>query len=571
MTKTEQKFDAIVVGSGVSGGWAAKELSERGLKTLMVERGPHVEHRKDYVGEGVAPWEMPFRGAVEFERVQNEQAIQQQCYAYNDATKQFFGNDRDLPYSIPEDKPFSWIRGNQLGGKSLTWHRQSYRLSDLEFTANSRDDYGIDWPVRYADLEDWYAYVERFAGISGNRDKIDILPDSVSQPPYAMNAVEQALKQRLESRYQDRKMIIGRCAHLTEPTDEQKALGRFRCMARNECQKGCSFGAYFSTQSATLPAALATGNLSVATDSVVHSVIYDEKTGRATGIRVIDANSLAQREYHADVVFLCASTIGTTQIMLNSTSKTFPNGIANSSGVLGHYLMDHLYGAGAHGRVPGFEDDYYHGRRPTGIYIPRFRNLYRQDEGVNFLRGYAFAGSAQRDEWGNFAHRDGFGKDFKQAIRQAGGWSFGLWGQGEMLPRYENQITLHPTKKDKWGMPQVHIDCSYSDNDNKMREDMAESAAEILEAMGCVDIHKSIDWDRPPGLSIHEMGTARMGRDPETSVLNGYNQAHDVPNLFVTDGACMTSNAWQNPSLTYMALTARACAFAAEQLKRGNL
>ncbi len=569
INKSQEVFDAIVVGSGITGGWAAKELCEKGLKTLMVERGRTVEHRKDYIGEGVKAWEMPFRGRVEASVADEDYHIQRQNYAFNDATKHFYANDRDFPYSTPDDKPFSWIRGNQLGGKSLLWHRQSYRWSDLDFNANMVDGHGIDWPIRYRDIERWYTYVEDFVGISGSVENIPVLPDSKFLPPFEFNAVEKVMKERIEKQYKDRRLIMGRCAHLSKPEPHHMALGRYQCMARNECQKGCTFGAYFSTQSATLPAAVKTGNLSVATNAIVHSVIYDDQTNRATGVRVIDAETLETREYFARVIFLCASTLGTTQIMLNSVSEAFPTGIANSSGVLGHYLMDHLYGAGASGTLPGFRDEYYSGRRPTGLYMPRFKNVLKKD--ADFLRGYAFAGSAQRENWMQLANRDGFGADYKQAIREAGDWIFNLNGSGEMLPRHESRVSLHPTLKDKWGMPQLHIECEYSYNDRKMREDMADTAAEMLETIGLKNVKRFVRDDWPPGLSIHEMGTARMGKDPNTSVLNGFNQAHDVPNLFVTDGACMTSNAWQNPSLTYMALTARACDYAVQQLKLGKI
>jgi choline dehydrogenase-like flavoprotein len=569
--KSTQIFDAIVVGSGITGGWAAKELTEKGLKVLMVERGRAVEHRKDYIGEGVPTWKMANRGKVNLQLVEDQYYIQRQNYAFNDATKHFFGNDRDLPYSTPADKPFSWIRGNQLGGKSLLWHRQSYRWSDLDFGANAVDGHGVDWPIRYKDLEPWYSYVEKHAGISGGKENIPVLPDSEFLPPFEFNNVEKEMKKRIEGKYSDRKLIMGRCAHLSVPAPHHLEQGRGPCQARNECQKGCSFGAYFSTQSSTLPAALKTGNLSIATDAVVHSVIYDAKTKRAKGVKVIDSETMETREYFAKIIFLCASTLGTTQIMLNSISETFPNGIANSSGVLGHYLMDHLYAVGASGRLDGFEDEYYSGRRPTGPYMPRFRNV--TEKYGKFLRGYSLSGSASREAWGNFVYHDGFGADFKNSIKKAGSWSFSLSGSGEMLPRYENSVSLHPTKKDKWGMPQLHIDCSYSDNDIKMREDIANTAAEILEAIGVKDIvkHNASATEWPIGLSIHEMGTARMGKDPKTSILNGYNQAHDVPNLFVTDGACMASSAWQNPSLTYMAITARACDYAVKQLKLGKV
>lgn len=569
--KSTEIFDAIVVGSGISGGWAAKELTEKGLKTLMVERGRPVEHRKDYVGEGVKPWQMPFRGQVEKALVDEQHYVQKKCYAFNDATKHFFGNDKDYPYSTPKDKPFDWIRGNQLGGKSLLWHRQSYRWSEHDFTANARDGHGVDWPIRYKDIEKWYDHVEIHAGISGSAENLEILPDSKFLPPFEMNAVEKEMKTRIEKKWKTRKLIMGRTAHLSVPAPHHTAQGRIQCQARNECQKGCSFGAYFSTQSSTLPAALATNNLTIATNSVVHSVIYDPKTNRATGVRVIDAETLETREYFAKVIFLCASTLSTTQIMLNSKSESFPTGIANSSGVLGHYLMDHLYGAGASGRVEGFEEEYYSGRRPTGLVIPRFANY--SETKPNFLRGYLLTGSAMREGWDSFSQRDGFGADYKNTIRNAGSWVFNLGGSGEMLPRYENQVSLHPTLKDKWGMPQLHIECDLSENDWKMFDDIANTCAEILDAIGVKNVTKKIDAkkDWHPGLAIHEMGTARMGKDPKTSVLNGWNQAHDVPNLFVTDGSSMASCASQNPSLTYMALTARAADYAVQQLKLGKI
>ena len=571
IVKSKTIFDAIVVGSGITGGWAAKELTEKGLKTLMVERGRPVEHRKDYIGEGLKAWQMPFRGKVEKNIVDEQHYVQQRCYAFNDATKHFFGNDKDYPYSTPKDKPFDWIRGNQLGGKSLLWHRQAYRWSEHDFTANARDGHGVDWPIRYKDLESWYDYVETHAGISGSAENLEILPDSKFLPPFEMNAVEKEMKARIEKKWKTRKLIMGRTAHLSVPAPHHLAQGRVQCQTRNECQKGCSFGAYFSTQSSTLPAALATNNLSIATNSIVHSVIYDPKTNRATGVRVIDAETLETREYYAKVIFLCASTLGTTQIMLNSVSETFPNGIANSSGALGHYLMDHLYGAGATGRVEGFTDEYYSGRRPTGLVMPRFTNY--SELTTKFLRGYQLTGSAYRQSWDAFSHEDGFGVDYKNKIRSAGSWMFSLGGSGEMLPRYENQVSLHPTLKDKWGMPQLHIECELTENDWKMFEDIADTAAEILEGIGVKDVQKKIDakngWH--PGLAIHEMGTARMGKDPKTSVLNGWNQAHDVPNLFVTDGASMSSCASQNPSLTYMAMTARAADYAVQQLKQGKI
>lgn len=571
ITKSQTVFDAIVVGSGISGGWAAKELCEKGLKTLIVERGRMVEHRKDYIGEGVRTWDMPFRGKIEKKLLDEEYFVQKKCYAFTDATKHFFMNDKDYPYSTPKDKPFDWIRGNQFGGKSLLWHRQSYRWSEHDFTANAKDGRGVDWPIRYKDLEKWYDHVEIHAGISGSKENLEILPDSQFLPPFEMNAVEKEMKSRIEKKWPTRKLIMGRCAHLSVPAAHHTAQGRIQCQGRNECQKGCSFGAFFSTQSSTLPSAQKTNNLSIVTNSIVHSVIYDPKSNRATGVRVIDAETLETREYFAKVIFLCASTLGTTQIMLNSKSESFPDGIANSSGVLGHYLMDHLYGSGAIGKVDGFEDEYYSGRRPTGLIMPKFKNYTEKTD--KFLRGYFLNGGAIREGWEGVGTHDGIGADFKASIRKAGSWMFGLNGSGEMLPRYENQVSLHPTLKDKWGMPQLHIDCSYSENDMKILHDIADTAAEILEGIGVKHVTKHVralsGWN--PGLSIHEMGTARMGKDPKTSVLNAWNQTHDVPNLFVTDGACMSSSAAQNPSLTYMAITARAADYAAEQLKLGKI
>lgn len=569
--KSSEQFDAIVVGSGITGGWAAKELCERGLSTLMVERGRPVEHRTDYIGEGVDPWKMPNRGRVDLELAQDQHAVQRKCYAFDEHTKHFFNNDRDMPYSTPEDRPFSWIRGNQLGGKSLMWARQSYRWGPMDFEANAKDGHGVDWPIRYPDLAPWYSHVERHVGISGAAENMAVLPDSQFQPAFEFNTVEAALKAKFDARFAPARMIMGRCAHLTQPSSAHQDLGRGTCQARAMCHRGCSYGAYFSTQSSTLPAAVATGRLRIATNAIVHSVLYDPATNRATGVRVIDSETMETRDYFAKVVFLCASTLGSTQVLLNSTSPSFPTGLANSSGVLGHYLMDHLYGASASGRIEGFEDDFYSGRRPTGPYIPRFRNVSSQE--TDFLRGYSLSGGAQREGWQSQIWKPGFGKDYKAMVRKPGSWHFSLHGSGEMLPRFENMVSLHPTKKDKWGMPQLHIDCTFSENDRKMLEDIANTAANILESLGAKDVTKGIkplrEWQ--PGLAIHEMGTARMGRDPKTSLLNGNNQAHDVPNLFVTDGACMASSAWQNPSLTFMALTARACAYAAEQLKLGKL
>jgi choline dehydrogenase-like flavoprotein len=559
--KTTTKFDAIVVGSGISGGWAAKELCEKGLKVLLLERGSAVRHRQDYVGEGKAPWELPHGGEVEYEVEEDQYHVQRKCYAFNDATKQFFGDDRDYPYATADGTRFDWIRGNSLGGRSLTWHRQSYRWGPVDFEENLRDGNGCDWPIRYEDLAPWYSHVEKFAGISGTIENIPELPDSECLPPFEMNAVEKYAKTEIERQFPHMKFIQGRCAHLSEPTRFFLDQGRTKCMARNQCQRGCSFGAYFSTLSSTLPAALKTNNLKIACNSVVHSVIYDDLTNRATGVNVIDEETLETREYYANMIFLCASTLGTAQIMLNSTSEAFPDGIANSSGVLGHYLMDHIYNASALGIIEGFEDDYYRGNRPTAPVIPRFNNLEKQTD--KFARGYFLRSGAGRMTLNHGRGNSEFGAEFKNKMQKPGPWVLGISGSGEMTPRYENQVSLHPTRTDKWGIPQLLIDCKWTENDYLMMEGMADAAVEILEAIGAKEIRREIT-DAPPGLAIHEMGTARMGRDPETSVLNAYNQCHDVPNLFVTDGACMASCAHQNPSLTYMAITARAADYAAK-------
>jgi choline dehydrogenase-like flavoprotein len=567
-SSSDTPFDAIVVGSGISGGWAAKELTERGLKTLLLERGPNVEHRKGYTGEGKAPWQLPYRDRVPEDVIARDYATQSRCYAFRDTTKQFFVKDSETPYETPANKPFDWIRGYHLGGRSLTWHRQSYRLGDIDFEANKLDGHGVDWPIRYSDIAPWYDHVETFAGISGSKEGLPQLPDGQFQPPMAMNCAELSMKQRLEKAYPDRRLIIGRAAHLTAPTDEQIGLGRSRCRQRNECQRGCSFGAYFSSLSATLPAAVKTGNLTIVTDAVVDSVVYDEKSERATGVRVVDRNTKASREYSARVVFLCASTLGTAQIMLNSRSRRFPNGIANDNDVLGRNLMDHLGGVGFTARIPGFLDQTLVGRRPTGCYIPRFQNIDKPDP--RFRRGFGFQCEAFRSDWRRGETGAGIGKSLKQGLRQPGPWTFWIAGFGEMLPYRHNRVWLDDKKKDQWGMPILHIDCTYGDNETAMFKAMADDCREILDAAGTVDIQQAGSGS-PPGLTIHEMGVACMGRDPEDSVLNQYNQAHSVPNLFVTDGACMTSSACQNPSLTYMALSARAAHIAADMVAEGQL
>lgn len=567
--QTNDEYDAIVVGSGITGGWAAKELTEKGLKTLLVERGRLVEHRKDYIWEGKGPWEYPNRTKVDNLLIQEQYKIQQKCYAFHDGTKQFFGNDKDLPYSIEKGTDFNWIRANQLGGKSLLWHRQSYRYSDYDFSANAKDGHGNDWPIRYKDLAPWYEYVERFVGISGNYDGLKQLPDSYFQPGFEMTKPEVDFVKKMAELYPDRPTIIGRAAHLTKPEKIQVDLGRMQCMARNECQKGCSFGAYFSTLSATLPAAAQTGNLYIAPNSVVESLIYDEHTNRVKGVRVVDNDDLSQREYFGKIVFLCASTLASTQIMLNSKSKRWPNGIANSSGVLGHYLMDHNYNARIQADIPGYEDDFYRGRRPTSLYIPNFRyepSKYHS----KYKRGYAIALGASREDWQHRSKMHGFGEDFKAILSKPGKWRMSGGAQGEMLPNRDNHLSLHATKKDKWGMPQLHLNCKWSENERLMMEDAAETGKEFFVKAGYENVQAKVE-NSPPGLAIHEVGTARMGKDPKESVLNAYNQAHDIPNLFVTDGASFCSSGVANPSLTFMALTVRAVDYAVKENKNRRL
>jgi choline dehydrogenase-like flavoprotein len=565
---THGEFDAIVVGSGMAGGWAAKELTERGLKVLLLERGRNLTHGQDYVTEGKANWELPYRGQIPEAVVDRNYTVQKDCYAFTDFTKQFFVNDRDNPYSTPEDKPFAWIRGYHLGGRSLLWHRQSYRWSDLDFEANKMDGHGVDWPIRYMDLAPWYDHVETFAGISGSIEGLPQLPDGKFQPPFEMNCVEKEVKQKVEAAFPDRKIIIGRAAHLTEPTTEQKALGRGKCMNRNECQRGCSFGAYFSSLSATLPAAERTGNLTTITDAIVDSVAYDADSKRVTGVRVIDANTRERRAYRGRIVFLCASTLGTAQIMLNSVSDSFPEGLANSSGTLGRYLMDHIGGSTSTGIFPGHTDKYHSSRRPNGCYVPRFRNVTKRDD--RFLRGFGYQGGAKRLDWRQGESIEGIGTGLKASLRGPGPWQFNIEGFGEMLPDKRNRVWLNKKQKDEWGIPILNIECEHRENERAMINAMATDAGDMLNAAGLFNVQTQSRL-APPGLLIHEMGTARMGHNPATSVLNKFNQAHDVPNLFVTDGAAMTSSACQNPSLTYMALTARASAAATDMLKEGKI
>jgi choline dehydrogenase-like flavoprotein len=567
--KPQRTFDAIVVGSGISGGWAAKELCEKGLKVLVLERGQNLQHGRDYSGAMNAPWSLPHRGWLTPE-LREQYPIQSKCYAFAEDNADFWVKDAAHPYI--QEKPFNWLRGGRLGGRSLLWARQSYRWSDLDFEANARDGHGVGWPIRYADLVPWYDYVEEFAGVSGSADGIPQLPDGKFLPPMEMSCLEQHIAESMKKNWQDRRMIIGRTANLSQANSHHQELGRGKCQFRNRCHWGCPYGAYFSSVSATLPAAQRTGNLTIRTDAIVNSVIFDEQKQRATGVRIIDANTREMEEYFAKVIFLNASTLGTAFILLNSTSSRFPNGLGNDSGVIGHYLMDHHKQAGASATHEGFQDQYYAGRRPNGTYIPRFRNLPGQPAMKDFLRGYGFQGGASRQGWGRANGKPGFGESLKNEIREPGPWQMWLGGFGETLPHFDNHVSLDTSQTDQWGQPLLKADAQWRENERNMRPDIVQTASEILEAAGFKDIRPLDDLENnPPGHTNHEMGTCRMGRDPKTSALNGWNQMWAVKNIFVTDGACMTSSACQNPSLTYMALTARAADFAVRELKRGDI
>ena len=552
-------FDAIVIGSGMTGGWAAKEFCEKGLKTLVLERGRNVEHIKDYPTATLNPWQLQHRDTLPA-KMKEENPVVSQCYAFTEATQHFFVKDKEHPYE--QVKPFAWIRGYQVGGKSLLWARWTQRWSDLDFEANAKQRIGVDWPIRYKDIAPWYSYVEKFVGISGNKDGIPHLPDGEFLPPMQMNCVEQHLKEVVESSFPNRHVIISRTANLSKGLN-----GRGPCQYRDLCSRGCPFAGYFSSVSASLPAARATNNLTLRPFSVVHSIIYDAKQNKATGVRVIDAQTNKMTEYFAKIVFLNAGTINTTLILLNSTSPQFPNGLGNTNDVLGHYLMDHNYRGRINATYEGFQDKYYYGRRPTGIYIPRFRNV-GNDVQKDFLRGFAYAAGASRST-GTLSN-ERLGTAFKEQLTEPGAWGIWMTGMGECLPYYENKVTLSKDKKDQWGIPQVEIDCEYKTNELNMLKDILNSGAEMLQNAGFNNIEVT-DTKEAPGLGIHEMGTARMGKDPKTSILNEHNQIWNVKNAFVTDGACMASNACQNPSLTYMALTARAANFAVNELKAKNI
>ena len=564
----ENKFDAIVIGSGISGGWAAKELCEKGLKTLVLEKGRPVVHVKDYPTANLDAWDMEYRGALTQEEAKRFPVQTRSGFVGGD-NKHFFTDDLDNPYI--ENQRFDWIRGNQTGGRSLTWGRNCYRWSDLDFEANKKEGIAVDWPIRYRDIETWYTYVEKFAGISGEKLGLPHLPDGFFLPPIELNCIEQHLKKEVEQKFKGRHITPARVAHLTDPQPWYLELGRGKCMNRDRCARGCPFGAYFSSNSATLPAARRTNNLTLRHHAIVHSILYDEKTRRATGVRVIDAETMINTEYEATLVFCCASTLATTQILMNSVSSRYPNGLGNDSGQLGRNLMDHHYRCGAYGEHEGYGDQYYKGRKPTGLFIPRFVNLDKSTENKNFIRGYDYQGAGgTRNNWSRGINEPGVGAEFKESLFKPGGWNMGLMGFGECLPYAENRVSLDPEKKDKWGLPLLVIDAGFKENEMKMREQIKADAAEMLEVAGFKNV-RVFDEIGGMGVGVHEMGTARMGRDPQSSVLNGNNQVHGAPNVFVTDGACMTSASCVNPSITYMALTARAVDFAIKELNKRNL
>jgi len=557
------KFDAIVVGSGMTGGWAAKELTEKGLRTLVLEAGRPIVPEKDYV-EHVAPWDMPFRGKRDRKKLLQDQPIQSLCYACEETNAQFFIKDSEHPYTTEPGKPFRWIRGRQVGGRSILWGRQSYRWSDLDFTANLRDGIAVDWPIRYADLAPWYDYVEDFIGISGEPLGLPQLPDGKFLPPMPMNCAELAVKQAMAKHFGgERVLTIGRVAVLT-----QTHRGRAACHYCGPCHRGCITLSYFSSVNATLPAAEKTGRLTLRPFSTVHSLILDSSARRLTGVRVIDSETRATLEFHAPIIFLCASTLESVRILLNSATKEFPSGLANASGELGHNLMDHIKGGGAKGIIPGYENRRSFGNRPNIAYMPRFRNVKEKHPG--FVRGYGLQGEAEQEGWDRGVISPAFGADFKNAISRPGPWDFTFSGYGECLPNHNNFVEIDKNTVDAWGIPSLKIHCAFGENEFAIRKDMAIAGAEMLSAAGAISIQPFQD-DDPPGFSVHEMGTARMGRDPKTSVLNAWNQSHDIKNLFIPDGSCMTSSGCVNPSLTYMALTARACDYAVNQLKRGEL
>src|SRR5580700_982988 len=557
----DNTYDAIVIGSGISGGWAAKELTEKGLTVLMLERGRHIEHIKDYPSAMKEVWDFPHRGHAT-EEMKKEYPVLKRDYPLSEWNLDYWVKDSESPYT--EIKRFDWFRGYHTGGRSLMWGRQTYRWSDWDFGANARDGIGVDWPVRYKEIEPWYTYVEKFAGISGSVENIPILPDSHFLPPYDMTCVEKDVAARIKDHYKGkRQMIIGRVANITVPHENRPG-----CQFRNKCSLGCPFGGYFSTQSSTLPAARATGRLTLRPWSIVTRILYDKDKKRATGVEVLDAETNKTYEFKSKIVFLNASTLNSAWVLMNSATDIWPDGLGSSSGELGHNIMDHHYNLGASGVMEGYEDKYVYGRRANGIYVTRFANLFGDKR--DYLRGFGYQGGAGRDGWQRNVAELSIGADFKEGLTEPGEWTMGIGGFGELLPYHENMISLDKDKKDKWGLTILAMDAEIKDNEKKMRKDIVMEAVAMLEAAGVKKV-TSHDTGHHVGDGIHEMGSARMGRDPRTSVLNGHNQVWDAKNVFVTDGACMTSSACQNPSLTYMALTARAAAFAVDALKRGDL
>ena len=558
---SDTAYDAIVVGSGISGGWAAKELTEKGLRVLLLERGKNIEHIKDYVNATKAPWEYPHRGG-RTRAMEEAYPVLKRDYPLNEKNLDWWASDKDSPYT--EVKRFDWYRGYHVGGRSLMWGRCSFRWSDFDYEANAKDGIAVDWPIRYAEMAPWYSHVEKFAGIAGSKEGLAQLPDGEFQPPMPLNCAEELVAKRLTKLFDGkRRLISSRTANLTQPLK-----GRAACQYRDACWLGCPYGAYFSTQSSTLPAAVATGRLTLKPFAIAHEVLYDRDRKRATGVRVLDAITNETIDYTAKVVFLCASTLNSTWLLLRSANDVWPGGLGSSSGELGHNLMDHHFRAGAQGRVEGLEDKYFFGRRPNPSYVPRYRNLFGEKR--PYLRGFGYEGGAGRDGWSRAVAELGVGGAFKDALSEPGAWSFGATAFGEMLPNHDNKVTLDETKKDKWGLPVLKIDCATGENERLMRKDMVADMVEMLTEAGLKDVS---GFDEPcfPGMGIHEMGTARMGRDPKSSVLNKHNQVWDALNVFVTDGSCMASTACQNPSLSYMAFSARAADYAVSELNRRNL
>jgi choline dehydrogenase-like flavoprotein len=558
-SKEQRTYGAIVVGSGISGGWAAKELTEKGIKTLLLERGRDVKHNVDYPTTNMMPWEFKHRGELPRKMVE-ENPVVSKCYAFREDAAHFFVKDNEHPYV--QEKPFDWIRGYQVGGKSLLWARYTQRWSDFDFTGPARDGFAVDWPIRYKDIAPWYSHVEKFAGISGNRDGLAELPDGEFLPAYELSCVEKHFKEQMAKFYGDRHVISSRCAHITDPQPIHKEQGRAQCQNRTLCQRGCPFGGYFSSNSSTLPWAMRTGNLTLRPNSVVHSVLYDEAKGKAIGVRVIDALTKESIEYYAPVIFLNASALNTNLILLNSKSNRFPEGLGNDHGLLGKYVAFHIYRARVSGQFDGFKEFNTEGRRPTGAYIPRFRNLHKQE--TDFLRGYAVGLYTGRYDQ---TKRGDTGLDLKESLAKTdyGPWHVSVQIMGETIPKATNYVVLDSQLTDDWGIPRLKISVDYDDNDEKMIKDFTEQFSEMFTKAGITDLNNS-DSKQAPGLDIHEMGGVRMGNDPKTSLLNKWNQLHACKNVFVTDGACMTSTSTQNPSLTYMALTARAVDYAVKEL-----